>query len=214
MDTTNIEPSSPNQPEIPKQELNFLKKINPKLAIIAIVLVAILGLLFYYKNLFIAASVDGHFISRWSVIKKLEKQGGKSVLDSLVEETLINNKAKENNITVSDSDVNGKLDTIRAQVEGQGGTLDAALSAAGITLDDLKKQIMMQLKLERLLADKINVSEEELNKYITDNKVENPTEEDKTAIREQLKSGKFSEEASKYLIDLRVGANIKNFVEY
>ncbi|HEX9503684.1 MAG TPA: SurA N-terminal domain-containing protein [Patescibacteria group bacterium] len=211
------DPAPINDLETPKTNINPLKKLNPKLLGIIVVVVLLGALAYYFKNLWIAATVDGHIINRLAVIKKLEKQSGKSALDALIDDQLISNEARKKKITISNDDVSKKLDTIKSQVAASGGTLEAALTTAGMTLDDLKKQIMLQLKLEKLLGDKLNVTEEELNKYITDSKVTLPTgkeAETKDKIRNQLKSQKFNTEASKYLVGLRGAAKINTYVSY
>jgi foldase protein PrsA len=205
----------PVSPGTPKQ--NPLRKINPKLAATVVVILLLAGLGFYLKNQLIAASVDGHLISRWAVIKKLEKQNGKTALDGLVENQLIVNAAKKNNITVSDDEINKKMDTIKSQIESQGGTFDAALSDAGLTMADLRTQITLQVELEKLLGNKLGVSDDEVNKYIADNKVPLPAGQEetvKTQIREQLKSEKFNTEASTYISNLRSAAKIKKYIQY
>ena len=201
----------------PKIEDNSTRKFSPKVLGIVIVVLILAGLAFYYKNLWIAATVDGHIISRWSVIQKLEKQNGRVALDGLIDDKLISNEAKKKNITITDEDINKKLDTIKSQIEASGGTIDAALASAGLTMDDLKKQIILQLKLEKLLGDKINVTDEEVDKNIKDNKIPVPAGQEaqtKDQIREQMKSDKFGNEAGKYIADLKVAAKIKNFVSY
>jgi hypothetical protein len=219
MDTQNLagEPA-PTTHEPENKSLESIKKINPKYAWTAVVIVLLAILAFQYKNLIVAATVDGHVINRLSVIKKLEKQSGEGVLNQLIEDQLIAGAATKNNITVSEQDINTKIDTIKVQIESTGGSLDAALDQAGMNMDDLRYEVSKQLKLEKLLIDKLNVSDEELNKYVADNKITIPADETaestKNQIRDQLKSMKFSQEASKFLTDLRTSAKVRTFVEY
>lgn len=213
---TSAVPAQTNN-EDSKKPMLFLKQINPKLAGV-VVLILVLGVLaFYNKQLFVAATVDGHIINRLEVIKRLEKQGGSGVLDALIENQLINNAAEKNNITASEDEINQKIDKIKLQIESQGSTFDEALTAAGLTLDDLKKQMVLQVELEKLIGDKVQITDDEVNKYMTDNNISAPAgteDETKNQVREQLKTQKFNTEAGKYLSELRTSANIKTYVDY
>jgi len=58
------------------------KFLQPKV-FITIIIVILLIAAFQLKGLFIAAMVNGEPISRLTIIKELEKQGGKQALSSL-----------------------------------------------------------------------------------------------------------------------------------
>jgi parvulin-like peptidyl-prolyl isomerase len=183
-----------------------------------VALALILGTLFYSKGVFIAATVNGSPISRLSVITELEKQGGKQALESLISERLIKAELKKSNIVVSDADVDTEIKKIEEQVASQGGTLEEALTAQGMSMDILRTQIATQKGLEVLLADKVKVSDEELATALKSAEGSAPegmtTDELKTAITEQLKQQKFQEEAQKWIADITAGADIKYFVTY
>ncbi|MBX4187050.1 MAG: SurA N-terminal domain-containing protein [Candidatus Doudnabacteria bacterium] len=193
------------------------KKFNPKWLAAAVIVILAAGAAFYFRNLLVAATVDGHIISRLSVVKRLEKQSGSSVLNSLIDDQLISNAAANKKITISEDEINAKLDKIKSQVEASGSDMDTALKNAGLTAAELRQQIVLQLKLEKLLSDKLNVSDEEVAKYIADNKVTiaaGKEKEIKDQVREQIKTQKFNNEATTYLSDQRNNAKIKTFVNY
>src|SRR3989344_5500028 len=78
------------------QKFNFMdKKIG-----IAVAVIAIAGLGYYYRGLFAAASVNGDFISRLSVIRELEKRSGKATLEGLVIESLILGEFRKRGVLV------------------------------------------------------------------------------------------------------------------
>jgi len=207
--TPEIQPSADNQ--------SIKIKINKKTAIIIAVIIVLAALAYLSKGLFIAATVNGSPISRLAVILKLEKSSGKSLLDSLITEKLIQDEAKAKKIVVSDDEINGEIKKIEDQIIAQGSTIDAALAAQGMSADDLKKQILLQKEIEKLLADKINVTDEEAAQYIKDNKVTVPAGQE-TATNEQIKSElrnqKLNTEAQSLLSDLKSKAKINYFVNY
>ncbi|MCX6226981.1 MAG: hypothetical protein NTV01_19900 [Bacteroidia bacterium] len=87
--------------------------INKKTAIIILVIIAIGALAYFCKGLFIVATVNGSPISRLTVIRELEKTSGKSLLDSLITEKLIQNEADAKKITVSSDEINVEIKKLK-----------------------------------------------------------------------------------------------------
>jgi hypothetical protein len=83
--------------------------------------------------------------------------------------------------------INEEIKRVEAQVVAQGGTLEAALSAQGMTMDDLKKRIIFQKEIEGIVIDKITITEQEVAQYIVDNKITVPAGQEAT-INEQIKT--------------------------
>lgn len=193
------------------------KTISIKTAVIIVSVVIIGALAFYYKGLFIAATVNGSPISRFAVIRELEKESGKKTLDALITETLINDEIRKKGVTVSNDEVDAEIKNIEDQIKAQGKTLDQALAAQGITREYFKKQIAIQKKLEKLLADKIQVTDTEVEQYIKDNKVTIPKGQEtdyKNQIKNQLQQKKFSDAAGSLIDSLRSQAKINYFVNF
>ena len=192
-------------------------QISRKTAI-SIAIVIIIGALAYaYKGIFIAATVNGSPIMRLAVIQKLEKTSGKNLLDSLINEKLIQNEARAKNIRVGDDEINYQIKAIENQVATQGNTLDAALAEAGMSMDDLKKQIIFQKEIEKLLADKINVTDEEVRQYIEDNKIPIPQGQEATIadqIKNEIRNQKLNTEVQALIANLKSKAKIQRFVNY
>lgn len=187
--------------------------------IIALAVFAVIfGGLYYYRGVFIAAIVNGSPISRLSVVQELEKKGGKNVLDTIITKKLIQDEMKKAGIVVKSEDIDAEMKKIETQVTAQGGTLEDALVGQGMTLADLREQITINKELELMLADKIAVSDDEVNQYLSTSKTPAPkgvnSEDLKNQAREQLKSQKFSTEASKWLDAIKAKANIQYLTQY
>jgi transposase len=134
------------------------------------------------------------------------------VMEKLVKDELIKQK-----INVSSDEIETEIKKIEGQVTSQGGTLDQALAQQGLTREELVEQITEQKKLEKLLTDKIIITDEEVQAIVKDNKIEIPKgKESETVekIREQIKSKKFQEEAQKWVSDLKTNAKIKYYKNY
>ena len=192
-------------------------KFDIKIVIIiaAVIAVAVLGYIF--KGLFIAATVDGNPISRLAVIQKLEKMSGKDLLDSLIVEKLIQNEAKAKKIIISNDEINAEIKKIEDRIVAQGDTFDSALLSQGMTKEDLKKQIILQKELEKLLADKISVTDEEAAQYIKDNAISILKGQEATIaaqIKDELRNQKLSAAANVLIATLKLQAKINYFVNY
>ena len=206
-----------SQQKAGKKFIKISFKTTILLIIILIIIIAIGALVYVNKGLFIVATVNGSPISRLTIIQKLEKASGKSLLDSLITEKLIQDEASAKKIVISNEEINGEIKKIEDQVTAQGGTLDAALAAQGMSMDDLKTRIILQKEMEKLLADKINVTDAEVAQYITDNKVSVPTGREAAIndqIRSELSSQKLNNEAQTLITDLKSKAKIQYFVNY
>ncbi len=186
-------------------------------AIAFALLLVVLAFLFT-RGYLVAATVNGSPISRLAVIQELEKQGGKAALEAMVNEKLIAAELAKNGITVEVSEVDAKIKEIESQISGQGGTLEAALTEQGMTLEVLREQIGSQLQLEKLLADKIVVTTDEVASYIKDNEIVPPPgvalKDVEAQVSEQLAQQKFQLEAQTWIAGITSSATIKYYTTY
>lgn len=192
-------------------------KINKKVLIIVASAILVLVLAYLAKGFFVAALVNGQPISRWSVMSTLEKESGKDLLESLIVEKLIAAEAKAQKLEVADAELEAEIKKIEEQITAQGGELNEALAQQGMTLEILQKQILLQKQVEKLLADKVAVTDEEVSQYITDSQTVIPDGQE-SSVREQIKSQlanqKLNMEAPSYIEELKAKAKIKYFVNY
>jgi len=217
MDNNTIQVESLNVQEHQQKADKKSIKISIKTAIIIVVIIALGVLAYFYKGLFIAATINGSPISRLTIIQKLEKASGKKLLDSLITEKLVQNEANAKKIVVSNDEINGEIKKIEDQIIAQSSTLDAALAAQGMTMEDLKKQIILQKEVEKLVADKINVTDEEVAQYIKDNQVSIPKGQEAATndqIKNELRNQKLNKEAVALITTLKSQAKIRYFVNY
>ena len=130
---------------------------------------------------------------------------------------LINDEFAAKNLSINDGDVDSKVKEIEDQLKVQGQTLESALSAEGMSKNALREQIRIQLKLEKLAEAEVNISDEDVNKYIDENKM--PIEKDKEAetknqIKEQLRQQKLQEVIPTIIQNLKSQAKINYIVNY
>lgn len=206
----------PHKAQTVAEVLKTNKKIQITIGTVAVLLV--LMALYMFNNAFIiAATVDGRNISRYALIKELEQQYGKTTIDKMISENIIKNEASKKGIVVTDAQVNQEIKIVENGILAQGSTLDMALLQQGLTMDSLRDRIRTQKMVEKLLADKITISEAEVNAYITTNKISLPKggeTEAKTQIADQLRGEKLNQEAQSWLAGLKSSAKIKYYINY
>lgn len=203
-----------------KAENEKLRKDKKRRNIVILVLLMLfLALLFVVISRFtVAAYVNGSPISRLSVIKQLESQGGQEVLDNLVNKTLIEQAAGKLGIKVNSEDIEKEIASIEELVSQQGMTLEEALELQGQTKDDLYENIRVQLLIEAALADKIAVSDEAVQEYFDENKdflgEDVSFEEAKDQLKEQLIQQETSTAYQEWVTFLREEAEINYIIVY
>lgn len=132
--------------------------------------VAILALTFFWwkTNTWpIVAMIGLKPITRYEVNQALYSQGGKTVVDNLVTERLVNSEIARTGTNVSPAEVDDRVGVVKTNF-GTDQEFQKALSDRGLTMDEVKKQIKMQIGMEKILADKATVSAEEVTKFISE----------------------------------------------
>jgi hypothetical protein len=197
--------------------VKFDIKNNPKL-IYALIAGVVLAVLFIFRSLFVVAVVNNYPISRFSVIRELEKQGGSQVLDSIISERLIMQEAAKKNVKVSKEDVDKELQVIENNLKSQGTDLETALSIQGQTKEDLNKAISLKLLIEKTLADRIVVDATEIKTYFDNNKAtlykDKLLSQVEAEIKSQLEQQKLSSEYQKWIAEIKAKAKIINFINF
>lgn len=203
------------QPISSSPTMDFKQKIkNPKYFIPAIIIV--LAILAYaFKGQFITAIVNGQPITRAQYISALEAKDGKTVLDSLVVETLINQEAAKKGVTISQKELDADTKQIQDNLTKQGQNLDQLLAAQGMTRADFQTQLKTQKLIEKLLGNNITITDQEIQNYIDQNKDSLPqgiSDADlKNQVKQQLFQQKLGEKAQAWIQDLQQKAKITYF---
>lgn len=202
----------------PAKKEGFIKtkfsNLNIKTLILPVSIILILFILGIFRNQFIAATVNDEQISRLELLMELEKSDGQRVLQTLITEKLIAQEAKNKNITVSEEEIDAEVEKIEESVKAQGQELDALLAIQNFTRQQLKEQLENQVLLQKMVnAEEINITDEEVDKYITDNQESftegtNPNEI-REEIREQLKQQKINGAVQVLLSEIQSKASIE-----
>lgn len=185
---------------------------------IPLIIVVLGGILFLLKGFFIAAIVNGRPITRFEVISELEERSGKQALSSLVIQTLIFQEAGKKGITVGQKEIDDAVKLTSDSLSKQGQNLDQALAFQGLSRKDFIQQVRIQKIIDKIFADKTNITDKEVADYIEKNKSTMPAdmkpEDAKKAVAEQLKQQKLSTLVQPWIQDLQKKAKILYLVNY
>ena len=192
--------------------------MRPAYAKWAVLLGIIVALGYAFKSLFVVALVNNQPITRIKVIQELERQGGEQTLSAIVSQTLIEQEAKKKGIRVTKEEIAAEVKKVEAQLKSQGQSLDQVLSAQGLTRKDVEDQTEIRIMLEKLLVNKVKVTEKEVDAaYEVQKEGFGPTvseKQGKEQVRQNLKDQKLSTEVQAYLQALQRKAKILYFKEY
>ena len=158
----------------------------------------------------VVAMVGMKPIFRCTVNKELYKQGGKSVVDSMVTEKLVQRELEKGKVKISDKDISAKLDEIKKNFSTE-VEFEAALTERNMQLSELKKQIGLQLGIEKLLSDKIEVTASDTAQFIKEmgSLMTSTTSADKEIEAAKiLKDQKLQQEISTWIEDLRAKGKV------
>ncbi len=200
-------------------DTSSVKQMSGKRKAAIIVAIAVIGIILYLsRGLILAATVNGELVYRPTIISELEKRFGQQQLDATVTDMLINQEAKKKGISISDEELNSEVSKIEESVKAQGQDLNTLLTMQGMSRDELNKQIRTQKIVEKILADKINPTDQEVKEYMDKNKdilpKDKKTEEIQAEVKTQLQQQKLSTEFQTWLTEVKKNASIKYFVTY
>lgn len=189
--------------------------IKNKIGYVVIGILAIAALLFVSKkDLFLAATVNGKPIYRWTLTKILVDRYGQQTLDSMITEMLITESAQRDGIVISQADIAAEEDKI---VKSFGGkvSIDELLKYQGMTKTDFDGQIKLQLLVQKSLSKNITVTDEDVAAYIEKNQ-ETMMATDEAGLTKEAKDAltnqQLSEKVQPWLTQLRSKAAVTTYL--
>lgn len=153
-----------------------------------IVVLALAALAFLYYRFGVVATVNGRPISRLAYLQNLVKLDQKQTLKQMANEALIYQEAKKQGIEIEKSLIDTEIASIEAKIVEQGQTLEAALGAEGMTRTDLENQIKIQKIAEKLAKPNLEITQAQIDEYLTKNKSYLPTTYTKEQLQELAKT--------------------------
>lgn len=115
------------------------------------------------------AKVDNTTIYKADLYDFMVKQSGVQALDMLIINEITEQEVAKKKITVAEEEINKEMQELYDLYGGEAAVL-VELERNGLTMEDLKKDVLVNLKLKKLLAERIEIPEEEMLAYFEENK--------------------------------------------
>lgn len=159
-------------------------------------------------------TVNGQAIPKSTLDSKLEASpAARQTLQQIVQQTLIDQYAKDNKVTVTDDEVNKRVNQLEAQYPN--GQFDQLLKARGLSLDDVKSALREQIVLDKAVGANITITDAQIKAYFDKNHAQFDTPDQARArhilvpdlkmaqlVESDLKAGKdFAAEAKAHSVD-------------
>ena len=189
--------------------------ITPKNLIIVGLLV--LAIAFWFlKNYFIVATVNGQPVSRFELNTRLNSQFRSSVVDQLINERLLLGAVRQQGIFITTTEIDQRVKEIEKSLEGK-MTLDAALKTQGLSSASFRRQLELQLSIEKMFAKDATVSASEIDEYLKNNQSLFPEATDTAKLKSEvegfIKQQKISKLYEDWFNKIKQDAKISRNIE-
>lgn len=182
--------------------------------LLAVILISLV-LVWKFKGLFIAAVVNGQPISRMYLNRQILKRFGDQVLDNIISERLILSAVRQKSIFITTEEIDQKIKETEKRLEGK-TTIDEALKVQGLTKEDFKRQIEIQLSIDKVFEKDASISAEDIDGYIEKNKEFYKDATDQASLKEEVKNilrqQKVTELFDSWFTEIRKNAKIQKFL--
>ena len=211
MDTDVITEENDSYTETSMSGLTPMQNKGSRFGIIVLFVLILLALGAYkYRYVLTPATVNGQPIYVWDYFWKLHTQYGQYELNSMTTEIMIKQAVAKANVSVSGDEINKEVQSIEQEASSSGG-LQTVLQAQHMSMDEFKNRLTLQLAVKKILADKIKVTDQEVDDTYKKNKdfYKGMSEaQAREEVKKQLEDQKFQTEVAKWLSDVRNSAKV------
>ncbi len=186
-----------------------------------VALIALFGTLSYllafkYRSLILAGTVNNSPISRMELNQKLAERYGKQTFEEMVNEKLLADQIKKNNIVVTDEEVNADVEKMIKQY-GSPEAFKSALEQFGLTEEKAKVSIKQSIGFKKLIekSNKIEITDEAVKKYFDANKDTfkgKKIEEVSAEIKDSLYQQELYTKSQEMFSTIRKEAKVNSFI--
>lgn len=150
------------------------------------------------------ATVNGTKITKNQLYDKLASVNGEAAIDGMIIEELVRQQAEASNITITDQDITDEVDALKLNYESD-ETFEALLKQYGITMEELREDLQLNVMVRKVLESKTNVTDEDVQTFFDENKGQLGGVEEQVRASHILVESK--DEAEEILASLKNGAD-------
>lgn len=203
--TENTEMSEISPIEQPRKS----KIITKRYLYAVLIVLAIIGVLFTASRFWVIAWVDNKPITKFELYSLLEKRDEGKTAEELIVQRLLLSEGQRQKQVIGDAEVETEIKKIEEQ-QGGAKQLDQILQMQRLSRVDFRKLVELQLLKQKLFSNGIQITEDDIQKYIEENKasipanmLNNPDSSEaaqlKDSVKEQLKQLKVNENFNNWL---------------
>jgi hypothetical protein len=213
---TKTEGLLPAKPTLPSEVLRDPGKASSfRWGVVVVLFIITLGVYLATRGYIVAAMVEGKPIFAWDVNRAVMSRYAAQTLESMISERLIAETAQKQNVVITKSDVDSKINDLVKSL-GSGVSIDDLLKYQGVKRAEFESQVKLQLAVEKILGKDIAITESDIDDYIAKNR-DTLTATDEASMREEAKqtifSQKMSEKIQPWFADLKEKAKITRFLK-
>jgi foldase protein PrsA len=160
----------------------FTKDNVPKYIIISIGILVIAGAAYLgltRSNEEVVARVGPEVITKDELYNFMVQQTGQEALDNLVVKKIIELEAEDQNIEVTAEEIDKEVEEL-AEYYGGKDAMTQTLAMYNINLDQVREDVTVNIKLEKLLSQRIEITDQEVQEHFQVN-------QEAYAVEEQIK---------------------------
>ncbi|MGF2614907.1 foldase [Rossellomorea vietnamensis] len=144
-----------------------LGKLLGLIGSVAVVSLIITGFVFSKEE--VVAKVGSNSISKDELYTMMVDQYGEAALDTLIADKIVELESGKRDVAVEESEIQEELEKIRSSYEDE-EAFNEALASSGASLDSVKENIKSYLLTEKLLKDRVTITDEQIKEYFETNK--------------------------------------------
>lgn len=170
--------------------------------------------LYINRQRFVVAFVNGQPITRWQLNDQLTDRYGSRTLDAMISEKLVADEIKKQKVEVDEQELKARMDQLEKSLP-QGMNFDDALKAQGLTNQQFKNQLRLQLAVDKLLGQEVSMSAVEVENYMKENKASLPATDPASLqkqVEETLRRQKTEELFQGWFASLKEKASIQRYL--
>ncbi|MGM0846193.1 MAG: foldase protein PrsA [Bacillota bacterium] len=135
----------------------------------SVVVISLIITGFVFSKEEVVAKVGSDSISKDELYTMMVDQYGEAALDTLITEKIVELESEERDLKVKNSEIDEELQKIKNSYEDE-EAFNEALTSSGTSLESVKENIRSYLLTEKLLNDRVTITDDQIKEYFETNK--------------------------------------------